>query len=179
MLLWVTSFVDSGYLESEADAKRIYQNLFLISVFCVALIAPMVIRMSDHWHLGWSIGISFLVRSIVFVFGFPNLRTPDSPWTFVMCTLMLAATATQSIAVESFFSKLIPSDIAGSMRGLYNFFGQLGVLLMTVVAGVLYDKWGPASPFLIIGLLDIILAIYTIALCCMGKINSMNEDNKN
>ena len=73
MLLWVTSFVDTGYLESEADAKRIYQNLFLISVFCVALTAPLMIRMSDHWHLGWSIGISFLIRAIVFMFGFPNL----------------------------------------------------------------------------------------------------------
>ena len=176
MLLWVTSFVDSGYLESEADAKRIYQNLFLISVLCVAFTAPVLIRMSDHWHLGWSIGFSFLIRAIVFMFGFPNLQYPDNPWTFVLCVLMLGGTASQSIAVESFYSKMIPSDIAGSMRGLYNFFGQLGVLLMTLVTGYLYDTWGPASPFLIIGCLDGLLALFTIVLCCMGKIQSMNDD---
>ena len=93
MLLWVTSFVDSGYLDSEADAKRLYQNLFLVGVGCTAIIAPLVIRMSDHWHLGWSIGISFLLRSIVYMFGFPMMKVPDGFWTYVLVTTMLACTA--------------------------------------------------------------------------------------
>ena len=107
----------------------------------------------------------------------PNLSAPDSPWTFILCISMLSCTGLQSIAVESFFSKLIPSDIAGSMRGLYNFFGQLGVLLMTLVSGYLFDIWGPSSPFIIIGMLDIALALLTIVLCFMGKINP-NKDSK-
>ena len=175
MLLWVTSFVDSGYLRSEADAKRTYQNLFLVAVACTGITIPMVIRMSDNWHLGWSIGITFLLRAVVFMFGFPSLLIPDGVWTYIMCSVMLGCTGVQAIAVESYFSKLIPSDIAGSMRGLYNFFGQIGVLLMSMFSGYLFDVWGPSSPFMIIGMLDLVLAIMTIGLCLMGKINSNNR----
>ena len=131
--------------------------------------------MSDHWHLGWSIGIAFLLRAIVFIFGFPRLSAPDAVWTYITVSVMLACTGVQSIAVESYFSKLVPSDIAGSMRGLYNFFGQIGVLLMSMLAGYLFDIWGPASPFLIIGILDFTLASLTILLCLLGKIKSTNK----
>ena len=141
---------------------------------CTAITAPMMIRMSDHWHLGYCIGIAFLIRAIVFIIGFPILEIPDGVMTYIICSIMLCCTAVQSIAVESYFSKLVPSDIAGSMRGLYNFFGQIGVLLMSILAGYLYDVWGPSSPFLIIGILDFILATLTIVLCLLGKVKTNN-----
>ena len=84
---------------------------------------------------------------------------------------MLATTGTQSVTVETFFSKIVPSDISGSMRGLYNFFGQLGTLSITLISGYLYDVWGPSSPFVVIGILDCLLAITTITLCCAGYAN--------
>ena len=127
--------------------------------------------MSDNWHLGWCIGVSFILRAIVFIFGFPMLQRPDSVATFVMAFCMLSTTGVQSISVETFFSKIVPSDISGTMRGLYNFFGQVGVLLMTFLSGYLFDFWGPSSPFVVIGIFDFILAIITITLCCFGRIN--------
>ena len=127
--------------------------------------------MSDKIHLGWCIAVAFLMRSIVFIFGFSFLKTPDSIWTFILTLAMLSTTGVQSISVETFFSKIVPSDISGTMRGLYNFFGQVGVLIMTFLAGYLYDFWGPSSPFIIIGILDFLLAITTITLCCFGRIN--------
>ena len=83
----------------------------------------MVIRMSDEWHLGWSIGIAFLLRSIIFMFGFPLLLRPDSYMAFFMAAGMLTSTGVQNIAVESYFSKMIPNDISATLRGVYNFFG--------------------------------------------------------
>ena len=94
MLLWVTSFVDSGYLDSEADAKRLYQNLFLVGVGCTAIIGPLVIRMSDHWHLGWSIGIAFLLRALIYMIGIPKLKTPDHISSYVLVSAMLGCTGT-------------------------------------------------------------------------------------
>ena len=79
--------------------------------------------MSDSWHLGWCIGVAFLLRSIVFIFGFSSLQAPDAAWTFIMTLGMLSTTGVQSVSVEAFFAKIVPSDIGGTMRGLYNFFG--------------------------------------------------------
>jgi len=52
VLLWVTSFVDSGLLETEDDAKRTYQNLLLVSVGCTAVTAPAIWITIDRVHLG-------------------------------------------------------------------------------------------------------------------------------
>ena len=70
MLLWVTSFVDSGYLESEEEAKTLYQKLFVVAVLGTCALVPLIIKMSDNWHLGWCIGLAFLIRSVIFILGF-------------------------------------------------------------------------------------------------------------
>ena len=171
LLLWVTSYLDSGYLQSEVEAQTLYQNLLLCAVIACCFMVPMVIRMSDDWHLGWSIGISFLLRSVIFIFGFPLLLKPDGYMAFFMAAGMLCTTGSQNVAVESYFSKMIPSDISASLRGVYNFFGQIGVLLMALITGFLYDFAGPTSSFVVIGLLDFALASLTISLCLLGKIN--------
>jgi len=92
MLLWVTSFVESGYLETEAEAKTLYQNLLLTSVGGVVLITPWVVKYADKWHPGWMIGGSFFLRSIILIFGFPFLNYPDTFWTYFISFWMLCFT---------------------------------------------------------------------------------------
>ena len=92
MLLWVTSFVDTGYLDSEAEAKTIYQKLFVFSVLGTCILVPCIIKMSDNWHLGWCIGIAFLMRAVIFVLGFQMLKAPDQIWTYVATLGMLSTT---------------------------------------------------------------------------------------
>ena len=178
LLLWVTSYLDSGYFETELKAQTIYQNLLLCAVIACCFFVPVVIRMSDHWHLGWSIGISFLLRAVIFVLGFPLIIKPDGYIAFALAAGMLTTTGFQSVAVESFFSKLIPDDISASLRGVYNFFGQIGVLLMTLISGFLYDFAGPTSPFVLIGFLDFALASLTITLSFYGKLQGNNKPVK-
>ena len=81
------------------------------------------------------------------------------------------------MAVESYFSKLIPDDISATLRGVYNFFGQIGVLIMTLISDFLYDFAGPTSPFVLIGFLDFALASLTITLSFCGKLNG-NKKNE-
>ena len=92
MLLWVTSFVDSGYLESEEEAKTLYQKLFVVAVLGTCALVPLIIKMSDNWHLGWCIGLAFLTRSVIFILGFQMLKAPDSWWTYIATLGMLSTT---------------------------------------------------------------------------------------
>ena len=86
--------------------------------------------------------------------------------------MMLAFTGIQSVTVESFFAKLCPSDIAGTMKGIFNFFGQLGVVIITVCSGKLYDLHGPTSTYILVGILDLALAVLTLTLLCLGKVKT-------
>lgn len=72
--------------------------------------------------------------------------------------------------METYSLKIIPSDVSGSFKGIYNFFGQIGVLMVSIMTGFLYDMIGPSSIFVVVGSLDIVVAILTISLMMCGKI---------
>ena len=58
------------------------------------------------------------------------------------------------------------------MRGIFNFFGQVGVLVITILTGYLYDLIGPSVIFIIVGSLDALLALTTISLTLLGYIKN-------
>ena len=104
--------------------------------------------------------------------GFGFLSRPDQFATYLVTVLMLLTTGVSNVCVETFFQKMVPSDISGTMKGVFNFFGQLGVLTITVASGYLFDNVGPASPFILVGIFDLVLAMVSIILSAMGKITS-------
>lgn len=90
---------------------------------------------------------------------------------------MLGSSGVANVYVESFFTKMVPSDIAGTMKGVFNFFGQFGVFTITLLSGYLNDHFGPSSPFYVVGTLDGILAIMTLTLCALDKIGQHKINN--
>ena len=169
VLLWVTSFVDTGYLESEEEAKRIYQNLLVVSVASAACFAPIIWIGVDRWHLGYLISGVFAVRAIVLIFGFPNLTLPNGFGAYISCCVLLTTSGIANILCETFFIKKTPCEISGSMKGVFNFFGQIGTLILTLVSGYMYDMVSPASPFIVVGVLDFLLCLLSIGLSLAGK----------
>jgi hypothetical protein len=128
MLLWVTSFADSnptslGHLETEDDAKRVYQNLLVTSVALTTVLIPGMIYGIDRWHLGYMISLIFFARSIILVFGFPFVKLPNGWGAYICSTIMISCSGLANVACETYFMKMIPSDISGSMRGVFNMFG--------------------------------------------------------
>jgi MFS family permease len=56
-----------------------------------------------------------------------------------------------------------PEDIRGSVLGLFNFAGSLGILTISLVGGFLFDAWMPGAPFVVVGLINgaiMVLAIW-------------------
>lgn len=62
---------------------------------------------------------------------FRFVEEPDSAMSLIVCTLLICGTAAENVSMEAFFVKRIPSDIRGSMTGVFNFFGQIGILIFT------------------------------------------------
>ena len=168
----MTSFVDSGYLESEEEAKTVYTRLLLVSIGALALLIPITVKYIDRWNPGIMISLSFFLRSVMLICGFPLLKTPDGFWTYFVSLFMLLFTGYQSVALETFCLKIMPSDICGTLRGIFNFFGQIGVLMVTVLTGVFYDHFGPTVIFVFVGSLDIILTIIAVALMLCGHLKN-------
>lgn len=69
----------------------------------------------------------------------------------------------------------MPNEIRGVMIGINNFFGLLGQTIFSVIAGIIFDKVGPASPFTLVSMCDFTIAFIAIIVSCYGLLkNPMN-----
>mmetsp|Transcript_8687 Transcript_8687/g.14736 ORF Transcript_8687/g.14736 Transcript_8687/m.14736 type:complete len:86 (-) Transcript_8687:36-293(-) len=71
---------------------------------------------------------------------------------------MIIATITENISVDTLFLKNLPKETRALLNGIYSFSGQLGILIYSIVSGYIFDKIGPKSPFILIGILDLVFA---------------------
>ena len=85
--------------------------------------------------------------------------------------LIIIASAIQYISVEVLFLRSLPNDIRGVMIGMNNFFGLLGQTVFAVIAGIIFDKVGPASPFTLVAYCDFSIALLAIIVSFRGLLS--------
>jgi len=69
LILWITSFIDVGVLESDAQAALIYSKMALISVTISGGFVPVAGYIADKVSPRYVIPTAFLMRAVV-VLGF-------------------------------------------------------------------------------------------------------------
>jgi MFS family permease len=52
-----------------------------------------------------------------------------------------------------------PKDIRGSVIGMFNFCGSIGILCITLIGGIVFDAWMPGAPFVIVGVFNLVVCI--------------------
>jgi MFS family permease len=85
--------------------------------------------------------------------------------------MMMVSTVFENTTIDGLFTKNLPKEIRGSLNGVYNFFGNFGVLLFSKLGGYLYDSVGPSTPFMIVIVADVVFASFIIVLKLCGKFN--------
>ena len=58
------------------------------------------------------------------------------------------------LGAQTLIGKAAPEASRGSVIGMFNFCGALGILVIGAVGGWAFDHYGPASPFIIVGVLN-------------------------
>ena len=65
MLLWITSFVDSGLMEDEAEGKALYQAIIVFAFVIVVPLTPLNGIIADKIRGVWIIPITFAMRCAI------------------------------------------------------------------------------------------------------------------
>ena len=86
-----------------------------------------------------------------------------------LCCLLIIFTVIEAISIEVLLMRGMPSGIRGTMMGIVNFFGQLGMLLYALIGGQLFDRINKNAPFIFLAIMDTILVLLTLTLICLGK----------
>ena len=87
--------------------------------------------------------------------------------------------------MESLFMKNLPREVRGAMTILLTFFMGIAALAYNSTAGPVFDSLGPASPFIIISIFDVVLCLFAVGLAISGHLNysdssspsGLNSDN--
>jgi MFS family permease len=67
------------------------------------------------------------------------------------------------LGAQTLIGKAAPAAERGSVIGLFNFSGAVGILILGAIAGWAFDALGPAWPFVIVGALNAAVALSALA----------------
>jgi MFS family permease len=107
--------------------------------------------------LGWAMGIGSLGYLTMRFVGDP-LSTAAIPWFALLGIGQISAV----LGAQTLIGKAAPEASRGAVIGLFNFAGALGILVLSALGGWAFDVLGPASPFLIVGALNGLVALAAI-----------------
>ena len=65
MVLWITSFVDSGLMESDEEGKNLYQKIIVFSFVITSVGAPFLGLLADKLPPRFLIPTAFAMRAAV------------------------------------------------------------------------------------------------------------------
>ncbi|SAM09536.1 hypothetical protein [Absidia glauca] len=63
----------------------------------------------------------------------------------------------------------VPVDYRGSVAGTYSFFGALGIIVLSKLGGVLFDRWMKGAPFLLLGIGHALVLVLSIIVYLWGR----------
>lgn len=169
MLLWLGSFVSTGYLADENEQLSIYRRITMISMILTGVLLPLIGHLADKTPSKIIIPIAFFIRCAA-AFVFIQLVRPDTFFAYASCSFLILATVLENVSIEVLFMRGMPGDVRGAMNGVLHFFGQIGILFFTQVGGRLFDDVGPWAPFALVGVCDGVLFLIAVTLSLLGKL---------
>jgi MFS family permease len=135
---------------------------FLVIIQGSSLVwAPIWGFVLDKWDRLTAVAVALGVASVAYFWvGFsPNPIVA----AFIPAAILLGIGEFSAImSCAALVGQSAPEDIRGSVIGMFNFCGSIGILCITLLGGILFDAWMPGAPFVIVGVLNFIVCIGAI-----------------
>ena len=91
------------------------------------------------------------------------------PGMYALVAFIGATESALIVCGQAILGEEAPVELRGSALGIFYFNGTLGVVVMSVIAGFLFDKMGYAAPFVMIGILNLFFALWGLVLVLRRK----------
>jgi MFS family permease len=112
-----------------------------------------------------------LGMSVAFV-GYASLGLLDNPlsWEmYVAAAFVGAGEMGANISATSLIGKEAPDRGRGAVLGLYSLFGAVGIMVVGLVGGWLFDNWRPVGPFLYMAASNVLMVVLALLLLAAGS----------
>lgn len=168
-------------LKAQARGFSASQVMLLYLIFNVsaAILAIPSGRLSDRFGRSSILVPGYLIYGLVYL-GFAMLTSrPSILFLFVAYGVY---TAFISGAERAFIAEASPAAYKGTVLGIYGMLQGIGLLLSSMIAGVMWDRLGSDSPFWFGGILGVVSAVLIAVILGSGRkktpaINSRRPSN--
>lgn len=148
--------IADGYSAAEAVSKG---NLPFIIAQSAALMWPAVIAVPlDKMDRMKALGLTMLLGLIGYC-ALAFVNDPLLPMAIPFFVLLGIGQISAFLGAQTIIGKEAPEAVRGSVIGLFNFCGALGILVLTGIGGWLFDHVAPWAPFFLVGILNGVIAI--------------------
>jgi MFS family permease len=156
--LWLTQAGIEAGLSNEEAAKNA-GAMFALVMTAALLWAPILGFLSDRFDrtliLSAGLALALLGYCMMGVLG-----DPQGSWLIPSSILLGIGQMSVTLATSPLLGQQSPAALRGAIVGTYSVFGAGGILFVTSVGGRIYDAISPGAPFILVGLLNGLLAIF-------------------
>ena len=162
LALWLANYGTVELGMSRADAVARAAPVIAIAYTAALLAAPLWGFLADRVHR-----VTALVATLLLAFlGYGGTWLIDNPFGvgMIVCCVLIGVSEVGCIVTSSvLIAQQSPERVRGSVIGLFNLFGAIGILVASKVGGVLFDNWRAAAPFLLFGCLALLVLLWGLA----------------
>lgn len=159
--LWIVQVgIDAGASTGSALGRAgmlfgLIQGAALLWAFGMGMLADRINRV-----------VALIVALTIAGAGYVAMGTVSDPFSnqiIPICILLGMGETSVVVAGGALLGQEAPGSIRGSVVGVYGLAGGIGILVATLVGGMLFDDIGRTAPFTMMGLANILLAVIALA----------------
>jgi predicted MFS family arabinose efflux permease len=168
-VLWLSSFVNSGLLENQDQAKTIFETVVMWSGITLVAALPLIGWASDRLPPFTVLVFACTIRGCLLM----TMMWIDDPKQWVIYFLVpcvFVFTALQLVCIDIIFFLHQPKNLRGALAGTRVLFSNLMTVLFIYYAGFQFDNVDKSAPFYICGFCDLSYAIVVAVLLCAGAV---------
>lgn len=157
--LWLANY---GTLElgiSRADAMARAGMVIAIAQSSALLSAPLFGLLTDRINRVSALNLTLLLAFL----GYGGTWFIHDPFGagMIVCAVLIGMSEVGCIITSSvLIAQQSPERMRGAVIGVFNLSGAVGIMVASKVGGMLFDDWREAAPFILFGLLALVVLIW-------------------
>lgn len=153
--LWGTmAGISMGMAPAEAVRKGMI--IFVISQAAALLWAPVVGPMTDRMNRVTALNVCMGLAAAGYL-SLTLIGNPLDPGSSIFFVLLGIGQISAFLGSQSLIGQEAPRAARGSVIGAFNISGAVGILVITMAGGRLFDGLSPKAPFLIVGVINLLV----------------------
>jgi MFS family permease len=158
--LWAMQVGQAAGLPPEQAIRQ--AATFIIVIQGSSLLwAPVWGFVLDRWDRLTAVCVALFIAAIAYTWvGFSPSPVVAA---FIPAAILLGVGEFSAImSGAALIGQSAPVNIRGSVLGMFNFCGSVGILCITAIGGVVFDAWMPGAPFVVVGGFNLLVCVVAV-----------------